>query len=751
MKKAIAVILSVLLVFVVLPIIGFAEETPEIPEGYTPIYTKDDLDNIRLDMSGKYILMNDLVFTDEDYAPGGDFYNYTYGWNPIGTSSNPFTGELDGNNHIIDNLKITNPDQDYQGLFGFLNNGAVVQNLELNNIEIQGVNYVGSVSGYTDNSSSILNCTVNGSISGNSNVGGITGYMNGASNETTIQNCIVIGTVSGTDTVGGIVGYMIGVFHDYMSGGHSYSERKPARIIKCINASAVYGNSKIGGICGYAYSGGATISTSFNMGTVNASELYAGGLFGYIVGTGNNHQTKVNGVTHWSYWITQPSASNCFNSGNVSAGSYSGGLVGFCTKVEGASGTFGFGYGSCYNVGHVFATQEEGYYGPIEGKGPSDCYALFLDGICEAPTNTLGTSKTDEEFKRPGAYGSYFDFDSIWEIIVGAEYPYATLKDLPHVDDFTACPHENTELQNASAATCTENGYTGDLVCLDCGETIEEGTVINALGHDYVDHPAQAPTCSAIGWIAYQTCSRCDFTSYEEMDVDPTNHVNTVDVPETFSTCITPGYTAGVYCNDCRQYISGHVEKALADHTWNNGETLREATCNQKGLVKYTCTVPGCGETKTVETAIAPNNHNYVSAVTAPTCTAQGYTTYTCTRCGDNYRSDYVNALGHSYTSTVTPATCAAAGYTTYTCVRGDHTSTADYTDPLGHVDNNGDGYCDYGCGTTMTPVDPGDQGGQNSNACKYCGKVHPNTAAGRFMKFIHDLLFVFARLFGMR
>ena len=45
----------------------------------------------------------------------------------------------------------------------------------------------------------------------------------------------------------------------------------------------------------------------------------------------------------------------------------------------------------------------------------------------------------------------------------------------------------DTELKNARAATCTEVGYTGDEVCRTCGETIRQGTVIPATGHDFQD------------------------------------------------------------------------------------------------------------------------------------------------------------------------------------------------------------------------------------------------------------------------
>jgi hypothetical protein len=46
------------------------------------------------------------------------------------------------------------------------------------------------------------------------------------------------------------------------------------------------------------------------------------------------------------------------------------------------------------------------------------------------------------------------------------------------------CEHEETSLSGAKDATCTEKGYTGDLVCDTCGQTVTEGEDIPALGHD---------------------------------------------------------------------------------------------------------------------------------------------------------------------------------------------------------------------------------------------------------------------------
>ena len=49
------------------------------------------------------------------------------------------------------------------------------------------------------------------------------------------------------------------------------------------------------------------------------------------------------------------------------------------------------------------------------------------------------------------------------------------------------CYHRQTEIRNAKAATCTEDGYTGDTYCKSCGARIAKGTVIPATGHSYVN------------------------------------------------------------------------------------------------------------------------------------------------------------------------------------------------------------------------------------------------------------------------
>ncbi|MCQ2069909.1 MAG: leucine-rich repeat domain-containing protein [archaeon] len=67
-----------------------------------------------------------------------------------------------------------------------------------------------------------------------------------------------------------------------------------------------------------------------------------------------------------------------------------------------------------------------------------------------------------------------------------------------------------------AAPTCTETGLTEGKRCSVCGTTLIEQTVVPALGHDLVHHDAKEPTESENGWYAYDTCTRCDYTTYKE-------------------------------------------------------------------------------------------------------------------------------------------------------------------------------------------------------------------------------------------
>ena len=77
-----------------------------------------------------------------------------------------------------------------------------------------------------------------------------------------------------------------------------------------------------------------------------------------------------------------------------------------------------------------------------------------------------------------------------------------------------------TSTYKASDATCTTPvTYYYSCVCGAKGTNTFNSTKTNeqAKGHTLVHHEAQAPTCTAVGWEAYDTCSRCDYTTKVEI------------------------------------------------------------------------------------------------------------------------------------------------------------------------------------------------------------------------------------------
>lgn len=124
------------------------------------------------------------------------------GFSPIGNGTNKFTGDYDGDNHTIDGLTINRSVTEYIGFFGHVQS-ANIKNLGVTNVSITGNSYVGGLTGY-DNLSTFNNSYCTGDVSGTNYISGLVGRH---SNSSIINNCNNAGSVSGTENVGGLVGY----------------------------------------------------------------------------------------------------------------------------------------------------------------------------------------------------------------------------------------------------------------------------------------------------------------------------------------------------------------------------------------------------------------------------------------------------------------------------------------------------------------------------------------------------------------
>lgn len=131
------------------------------------------------------------------------------------------------------------------------------------------------------------------------------------------------------------------------------------------------------------------------------------------------------------------------------------------------------------------------------------------------------------------------------------------------------CSEVDTASCTGGTATCTAKA-----VCEACGGEYGEKDPNN---HDLEQHAAKAPTCTEKGWNAYETCSRCDHTTYTELPA--LNHDYQAVTVEP--TCETDGYTVFT-CSRCKDSYTADPTDQLGHQfgAWSpNGTGSQSADC----------------------------------------------------------------------------------------------------------------------------------------------------------------------------
>lgn len=132
----------------------------------------------------------------------------------------------------------------------------------------------------------------------------------------------------------------------------------------------------------------------------------------------------------------------------------------------------------------------------------------------------------------------------------------------------SACQHEHTEERNKVTPTCGEDGYSGDLFCLDCQQTIGFGTVLPATG----EHAGGTATCSSKA-----VCTAC---GQEYGGYDPDNH----DYEIEYSWA-----RDGSYCK-ATATCKNNPEHVVSGSGRITSEIKSEASCGVDGVTTYTAT-----------------------------------------------------------------------------------------------------------------------------------------------------------------
>ena len=143
--------------------------------------------------------------------------------------------------------------------------------------------------------------------------------------------------------------------------------------------------------------------------------------------------------------------------------------------------------------------------------------------------------------------------------------------------------NHDLEQHAAKAPTCTEIGWNAYEACKNCNYTTRKE--LPALNHDLEQHAAKAPTCTEIGWNAYETCSRCDYTTYAKLPALNHDYQAVTVAP----TCETDGYTIFT-CSRCK-------DSYTADPTDQLGHQFGAWSPNETGSQSADCLRQGCAHT----------------------------------------------------------------------------------------------------------------------------------------------------------
>ncbi|MBQ0102908.1 MAG: hypothetical protein KBS99_01885, partial [Prevotellaceae bacterium] len=438
------------------------------------IFNPIQLNQIRgfLNKSDVYFkVMSDIDLTDwiADNNP-------TQGWQPIGTSSSPFKGTIDGGGHTISGLVINRTSTEDVGFFAAIN-GATIKNITING-DVTGKSAIGGIAGYAVGCT-FSECNYHGNINGMTNVGGIVGYSYAYTS--TFVSCTVDAkiTASGENT-GGIVGYS--------NGGSTVN------ITSCFTYGTISGSKYVGGLAGHINK--HTISESGAIMDITSINGYVGGIIGssepddsgitrkvvhcFCIGDIHSDGDNVGGIIGYDYgggystYYSSSNLSNCYYSGNISGKDNVGGIVGYahhsqinkCYSVGSISGNTNVGgiagylcersssyrptITSCVAInsdvnaitsgaGRIFGKKDAGNIGQTGSQtgnlGLGTCRVVVngvLQSIEDGEQN--GTSTGRSTLKVRGTYQAIgWNFNDDWNILDTECYPYAKTQMAPPV------------------------------------------------------------------------------------------------------------------------------------------------------------------------------------------------------------------------------------------------------------------------------------------------------------------------------
>ena len=404
-KKLLSILLALSLLLTLLPTVALAadgawdgsiatafaggtgtESDPyQIADGAQLAYLASEVNKGQPYENACFVLTADIDLGNHAWTPiGNSFSDALFG----GTDYSVFAGNLDGKGHTVSNISIGTEsaplESDVFGLFGMT--GGKLSNLNLDGVTIYGT--AKNVSGY---------------------VIGLAGALSGSASGP-VENCHVANlslTMSTPDSgraaaywIGGLVGALDSRYIDECSVSGKITEKS--------------GKGSIGGLIGELGRAAKITYSHADVALDVKPDYYGGANVGGLIGKGNGEKDPETVI------------SNCYATGTVVGGAYSGGFAGSlwglniknCYATGDVKGAFAsmatfagtdapaaYGYGSvtnCYTTGAVVGTASSTYafaYQDATARSPiTNCY--FADGNSALKNpNETAEPKTSEEMQ----------------------------------------------------------------------------------------------------------------------------------------------------------------------------------------------------------------------------------------------------------------------------------------------------------------------------------------------------------------
>ena len=237
----------------------------------------------------------------------------------------------------------------------------------------------------------------------------------------------------------------------------------------------------------------------------------------------------------------------------------------------------------------LFAPAKSGYY-YFYSTGNMDTMGIAIYG--ETESDDPEVVMEDDNYKNGNFLIEMYLYRGDMAVLTAGAYETGTfnvtLSDKAPAD-YVPCKHSSIDRTNAVKATCTEDGYTGDLLCLDCGKVFEIGeavpksaTIRRSRDEIVYTGTVQRPMITVYDRngdaLTYKKDFTVDYSDWNSTDVGEytvtVNMIGNYEDTRTYTYRIVPQTNVTPKLNRYIITTTGTVQRPLVTVTDKNGNQL---------------------------------------------------------------------------------------------------------------------------------------------------------------------------------